>query len=346
MIRSATITNFRCFESVELPKCKRINIIVGKNAAGKTALLEALWVATAHSPEVVDRLRRWRGYEPNLTGTFAQIDKSVWSDLFHRYDLERVITVRLSGRGPFNRSLTISYKEPDTIVPITTEARGAGVDSGAEFVWKSGTKKHRRAIRPKFVPATGYEYPVGETSGINASFFASSVPFNNAESVRRFSALSTSRIEKNFIEAIKKAFPIIEGIDVQAHAGVAMLHADIPSFPRKIPLSAISSGVHKMTTILLAMTESQKGVVFIDEIENAFHYSLYQSFWRTIHQFAKDNSVQIFASTHSDECLRALAVATEKSPKEVSLIRTDLSGGIATVEQFVGVSAVKYGEVR
>lgn len=41
MISNFKIANFRLFDEVEITKLKRVNLIVGKNSSGKSALLEA-----------------------------------------------------------------------------------------------------------------------------------------------------------------------------------------------------------------------------------------------------------------------------------------------------------------
>ncbi|MFZ0862026.1 MAG: AAA family ATPase, partial [Candidatus Sulfotelmatobacter sp.] len=39
MIESLTIENFRCFEKTTISDLRRVNVVVGNNGAGKTALL-------------------------------------------------------------------------------------------------------------------------------------------------------------------------------------------------------------------------------------------------------------------------------------------------------------------
>jgi AAA15 family ATPase/GTPase len=51
MATGVDIKNFRSFDNVNLPSCRRINIIVGENGSGKTALLEAIFLATSNTPE-------------------------------------------------------------------------------------------------------------------------------------------------------------------------------------------------------------------------------------------------------------------------------------------------------
>lgn len=52
------ILNFRCFETLELALDPRLNVCVGENAAGKTALLEAINIGLC---PLMERLRPWRG---------------------------------------------------------------------------------------------------------------------------------------------------------------------------------------------------------------------------------------------------------------------------------------------
>ena len=54
MVDSVNIRNFRSFSDVKIDGCRRINIIVGENGSGKTALLEALFLAAGVSPELAN----------------------------------------------------------------------------------------------------------------------------------------------------------------------------------------------------------------------------------------------------------------------------------------------------
>src|SRR5690348_922388 len=113
MIKSISIRNFRSFEAATINGCSRINIIVGENGSGKTALLESIFLAAGPSPEIALRTRAWRGLEgQRLTGTNEQIDRALWADLFHKFDTDQSASVSLHGDKDHNRSIIMTFNEP------------------------------------------------------------------------------------------------------------------------------------------------------------------------------------------------------------------------------------------
>ena len=56
------VRGFRNLEDLELNDLARVNVIAGANGAGKTALLEALFLHCAQNPSLVLKIRSFRGY--------------------------------------------------------------------------------------------------------------------------------------------------------------------------------------------------------------------------------------------------------------------------------------------
>lgn len=348
MIRSAQVKNFRCFRDIKVPDLRRVNVIVGRNASGKTALLEALFLAAGPSPEIALRLKGWRGYDAGTAaGTFAQIDESVWGDLFFGYDRNNTVEIGFEGSDNHTRGLRISYGEVDEIFQAFGDEKPTVSISAVEFVWTRYDGQQFR-VRPAFTRG-GYAFPGAEHAAVQATFFASSHPFINQENLARFTNLSKRRKEQTFVKAVSKEFDFIKNIDIQSYLGQSMLYADVVGLPEKVPLVAISSGVNKLASIFLALASFDTKIVFVDEIENGIHHSRLESTWKSIADLAVANDAQLFASTHSGECLDALARVFEDRPDEMTLIRADSEGGVSFIEQFRGETAIKgikAGEVR
>src|SRR5262245_40807907 len=97
MIESIHIKNFRCFEDVELKNLTRVNIIVGQNASGKTALLEAIYL-TIGVPALTLKVRGWRGLGGIMPiSEHASSMNAVWRDYFYRFDQDRVASIAFRG---------------------------------------------------------------------------------------------------------------------------------------------------------------------------------------------------------------------------------------------------------
>ena len=58
MIKEIDIRNYKCFEHLKIQDCRRVNVIVGDNGSGKTALLEAMFMALGSTSEMVLRFRQ------------------------------------------------------------------------------------------------------------------------------------------------------------------------------------------------------------------------------------------------------------------------------------------------
>jgi AAA15 family ATPase/GTPase len=80
------------------------------------------------------------------------------------------------------------------------------------------------------------------------------------------------------------------------------IHGDI-GMPRLVPIPFMGDGVKRVLSIVLAIASASGGVVLIDEIENGLHYSVQKQVWQAIAEAARRLDVQVFATTHSWECL-------------------------------------------
>jgi AAA15 family ATPase/GTPase len=117
MIRSIEIERFRGFESLRSPKCGRVNVIVGDNGSGKTALLEAIFLALGASTELPLRFRQQRGLEGLFSGSTHSIEEAIYGDLFFNKDWSKIIKIDIEGTDVDKRSLWISEGHPKPVFP-------------------------------------------------------------------------------------------------------------------------------------------------------------------------------------------------------------------------------------
>ncbi|MCH8197546.1 MAG: AAA family ATPase [Proteobacteria bacterium] len=342
MINSIKIRNFRSFSDVKIDDCRRINIIVGENGSGKTALLEALYLAVGVSPDLVMRTRIWRGYDSaRMSGTVEDLHQALWADLFHKFQTNKRAVVSLKGSAEQTRSVTVTLHPAGKrlLKPPPRKRSGAPPKvvphpSPIEFKWDihgHGTIK----VEPRFEGDKLIFDPVPPYH-VKGSFFAANQAISTLETANRFSNLSRKFRHEEFIKSFNHLYENITNLSVEVTAGSPMLFAVVNGLPEKIPLTLASGGMSKLAGILLAIPEQAGGVILIDEIENGFYYRRLPMVWKAILDSARAYNCQIFASSHSAECLNAVAAFAEESPDEFSVIRTVLKEGEVQVRQFGG----------
>ena len=64
-------------------------------------------------------------------------------------------------------------------------------------------------------------------------------------------------------------------------------------------------GVERFLSMTLAFQAAGNGIVLIDEVENALHHSAMQGVWENLSRLSQRFNVQVFATTHSYECMVA-----------------------------------------
>src|SRR5262245_54914273 len=118
MIESIEINNFRCFHKLRVKGCSPINVIVGENGVGKTALMEAIFLAVGSNPQKGVLLRQYRGNDPQFSGDAAAIVETLYAEFFYRQDLTQRPQVLLKGSGVEARQLSIIRGRADVRIPV------------------------------------------------------------------------------------------------------------------------------------------------------------------------------------------------------------------------------------
>ena len=88
----------------------------------------------------------------------------------------------------------------------------------------------------------------------------------------------------------------------------------------RVPLRLEGDGLTRLFHITLALASSSRGVLLIDEFENGLHWSVQERLWHALAKAARGYSVQIFAATHSRDCIESFAAAAKDAGPEGAVI--------------------------
>jgi len=142
--------------------------------------------------------------------------------------------------------------------------------------------------------------------------------------------------EKEVLESVQQMYgSLIGNLTVLAPSQVASVYADLPHLGQRLPLSLVSAGINKFVTVLSAILTRPNGVVLIDEIENGFYYETFPHLWKAVVKLATTCQTQVFVSSHSIECIRALLPILKSNPSDFMLLRAERENGAS------GVTAVQ-----
>ncbi|KXY01637.1 AAA family ATPase [Bacillus paranthracis] len=307
MINSVRIKNFKGLSAFNLKDMARINLLGGRNNAGKTTTLEALFMFYDRlNPSMLLRQYGWRG-----VNEMALSPETIFSPIFNNFDLGKKIEIEVTNQRSISETMVIRYVEEgkrsvtmkSTDGQIRTDDNPMNAHS-LEINYKGAHKQQRVSL---VIEDNNLRMDVenGRSNQINASFLASKTHAHPSENAIRFGELDVKGQADAIVEFLRTIEPRLKSISsVALPNGVSMLYANIGIGP-KVPINYMGDGVSRLLTILLAIVSCENGIVFIDEIENGIHYSVQADIWRIISKAAKDYNCQIFATTHSYECLNA-----------------------------------------
>jgi AAA15 family ATPase/GTPase len=86
-------------------------------------------------------------------------------------------------------------------------------------------------------------------------------------------------------------------------------------------LNEFGDGLNKFIYFIMLLLSQKNSIILIDEIENGIHYTNLDKLWEIILTISKQQNVQVFATTHSKECIESYArVAKKLEDEEIAFI--------------------------
>jgi predicted ATPase len=348
MIQSLEITNFRCFKHLLLKELSRINVIVGPNGSGKTAFLESLFIASGGSPELALRVRNFRGMGTAVEPSGPEGLEGIWKNLFHKFDQSKPVSIDLRATDQKSRRLTVSLGDTEAMSLPLQPVRGfrpgkgrpqrqtAEVKSAIKFIWTDAFGNE--FVSSPTVSDDKLSIPQARSSN-RVVFVPSNFKLRPEEAAKRLSSLSRKNAAEDLVQVLTGVYSDLEGISVENNDGNWEVFVKVKYLDERIPMALHSSGASRLISIMLAISSVQDGVALIDEIENGFYYKKLPEIWRVIHSLAEVFNCQVFISTHSRECLQAIAPMLRKHASDFTLLNVNAD------EEGVGSVRLSSGEV-
>jgi AAA15 family ATPase/GTPase len=339
MYNTLSLHNFRGFSHYSLSDLTRINLLVGKNNAGKTSILEAIEILSyGGRPSSLLRSPNRRGEfssQGSEAGLRAEHDIRY---LFHQHRIQDGSSFEIKAnndstfpavscviRNPEVVQLEISDQdEPsmtyELVVKGPENEKGSVIKISTEGILASGFR--------------GGPISTAQLTPSSAVFLGTEgADFNILQKMWDDIVLTSE--EDRVIEALQIIEPKVELLAFTGRSSrwSSMAWIKLKNDDERVPLGSLGDGIRRLLSLAIFAARAQGGILLIDEIDTGLHYSTLEMMWRFIIEMAARLDIQVFATTHSGDCLKALAWLNEENQSHddlVSVYRVDRSSEQAT----------------
>ncbi len=169
------------------------------------------------------------------------------------------------------------------------------------------------------------------------SVYAKTNFLTKIELSRLWDNIVLTKLDDEVLEALRIVAPGVEGLTFvgdteslgqereQERERIPVVK--ITGIDERLPLGHLGDGMQRMLSVALALVNSKDGILLIDEIENGLHYLVQPDLWRLVFKLAQLLNVQVFATTHSWDCIEAFQEAAQEDNQEGMLIRLQSKKG-------------------
>jgi hypothetical protein len=354
-LKSLHFHGYRAFRDFRISDLGRVNLIVGRNNAGKTSVLEAIrLLASGGDPTVLYQIATERGETLATDTETSEYRREISADISHFFcghvfgpgsefkidsgnglgsfsaEIVEASQVgekeelfigregRLFDEIGFERFLALRVRGSSTGEQFRHTAFAVSDEGGfqVDSSMAARIRPYRHGPRSQAFPTV-----VITPSSLQPSYMA-----NMWERITR------EKRENDAIEALRILQPDIE--DVQFLPGERVMRArggvliGIRNAKRRVPLGSMGEGMRRILALAISLAQARRGFLLVDEIDTGLHWSVMGRMWELTVRTAKELGVQVFATTHSLDCLRGLKASVDENDdlaKHVRVHKVDTS---------------------
>lgn len=373
------VENFKKFDFLEVKDIGQFNLIVGDNNVGKTCLLEAFSLGIKHK-EIISNLynilsqRKDSDYYYKIlknTDSAGNI-KNLHSLLDDIDNFENNIII------PFFKQDKHYFKYQNNDIEILMENKFIELNKESKkiadnkyifdfierhelFSYREINKKSRNWIFISKKNAEEKEFQldfmVDITSGYYPDFFSYKLFHNiiyfsnkisNEKILKYESIISDYETKKEVINLLNSIFEL-QILDFNFSSNDLKISTKKNGKYKSI--REYGDGIQRFVLFVLEMLINENGKLFFDEIEVGIHFSKIEKLWKTIFELAQKYKVQIFATTHSKECIQAFYDTSKELNEQKDIRLISLQEGkqdkiYSTTYNFENIEAGLYSNIE
>jgi len=300
MYENIKIINLRGITELEVKNLGQVNVIVGNNACGKTTFLEGIFF-------LIGAMNPMLPVNVNIFRNLPFMSNVLWDTYFH--DMNANTPIRIEGqiRGSNEKDrleIRPRKEKPHQNLTVHSDMKPLGdsetslIIEGLNLVYSSSKHPEKATPTSIFIEKDKIVTEGERSREVRGVFLGPSTPKDWKE---RFATVQRNKKLNEVIFLLKQLEPKTSDLRLNE---VGFVEIDV-GLPHLIPANLMGGGFEKLLEVALIMLNFQNGIVLIDEIENGLHHSMQQKLWESVLNWANVLNVQVFATTHSNECIKA-----------------------------------------
>ncbi len=315
-LNSFEAVRYRGIDGLSFPRLARANLITGVNGIGKTAVLEAMWLFTGrYNTSLLWNTNVQRTTKPVLNPVARLANgalelRGVENGAEHSLRASFQTLSEIQVRRPLD--VNDSVDKPLVMPPVVGR-----IDN---YVDGNLPQRNTQGVRPTLfgsVIVQDHEQSIARPNSIIlGTRFQPEVP---NEYLQRYSDIVRADRKEDFTEALNLILPKVRDPEILTdELGESYLSA-VTQDGTRLPLHDLGGGVVRLYQLFLDLFSARAGAVYADEVESGLHHSVLAEVWSHARVWMHQWDVQLVATPHSDECIRAAMVAFEDAPDELAI---------------------------
>ena len=345
-LNSLYIHNFRSLEDFEVKKLGQLNLIVGKNNSGKSAILEALRIYAGnanrallkeiaeqhdekHSPEQdendgflpFESFFSGRCFSDSLNSKSIVIGASAEAvdalKLRHGYLIEKEETIENSSGETTTRirQQHLSKTEISGLFPLIDSniSQALRVEKNkSSYILRLDESTRRRLSAPSLE-----DHKPIPCSYIPTQFVSQDELADEWDKIALSDLKEHTKIILNFIEDDFEDIAFVKNENAEEYRNYPGTRRALRRYAKikmrniqPVPLNSMGDGMFRVLQLSLKLFPAKGGFLLVDEFENGLHFSIQEKIWKWLFDLAEQLQIQVFATTHSWDCVESFINVT------------------------------------
>jgi len=337
LLSSFYVENFRIFDRLEIKRLSRVNLWVGRNNVGKSALLEAIYIyVSGADTEIFSELMQSRQeyWEPKGQEGNKKFSFSPFRHFFkgHKMPLlnesgfklavdKNVIPLHIKTAGYVSEETDKGFVRRRLTDPEEIENCASEIE-----VFVVAEKEHNLQLlfseERGFDPRRRLLFNSKPSNVLGSIQLVPTQGISGRKAAQLWDAINLTDLANVVIEGLKLVETRLLGLAFVENPREDRLPlVKLEGQEERVSLKSLGDGVNRVFHIMLALVNAKGGALLIDEFENGLHWTVQESVWRVLFMMAEKLNVQVFCTTHSRDCINAFGKVWHEFEDEGAFFR-------------------------